>query len=144
MEEGGIQKKGEELVQQSGPSDLLRRLEEIGLEVHRMEIQKIEQQLRIDQIRDAFQKQIEELRSRPIELYDSAPVGYFTLDLNGFIVEVNRTGAELLGIAKTDLIKTPFSLYVAEEDRPAFEDYRTRLFTTEGLQSGEIRLVKKD
>lgn len=144
MEEGSIQKKAEELVQQSGHSDLLRRLEEIGREVHRMEIQKVEQQLRIDQIRDAFQKQIEESRSRHIELYDSAPVGYFTLDRNGFIVEVNRTGAELLGIAKGYLIKTPFSLYVAEEDRPALEDYRTRLFTTEGLQSGEIRLVKKD
>jgi len=144
MEEKSIQEQADELIKRRGPSDLSRHLEDILREIHRMESREAEMQLRIDQIRSTFQAQIEASRSRHGELYDSAPVGYFTLDRNGFILEVNRTGAALLGIPKGYLIKTPFALYVVEEDRPSFHDYRISLYTKGERQSCEIRLIKKD
>ena len=40
------------------------------------------------------------------DLYDSAPTAFFTLDNQGLILDVNFTGAELIGVAKSQLINT--------------------------------------
>lgn len=42
------------------------------------------------------------------------------------------------------LLKTPFSLYVAEEDQALFQDYRVTLFRTERHKRCEVRLIKKE
>lgn len=62
------------------------------------------------------QEALELSRNTYVELYDFAPVGYFTFDLNGVIREVNLTGAQLLGIERKQLLGVPFSLYIADED----------------------------
>src|SRR6478672_994391 len=40
---------------------------------------------------------LEETRDRFIELYDFAPNGYLTLDQHGVVLQINLTGAALLG-----------------------------------------------
>ncbi|MDC4206525.1 MAG: PAS domain S-box protein [Candidatus Manganitrophus sp.] len=139
-----IRKLAEERLKHKGSSPLLRHFEEIQRLIYQKEVREVEQELQIDEIRRAYQTQLEASRNRHIELYDSAPVGYFTLDQNGLIIEVNRTGSELLEMEKGYLIKTPFSLYVADEDQSLFQDYRIRLFKSEQRESCEIKLMKKD
>ncbi|NKE70812.1 PAS domain S-box protein [Nitrospiraceae bacterium HYJII51-Mn-bac16s-1-B09] len=143
-EESRIRKQAEEEVRERSPSLLSRHLEELQRLIHQMEIREVGHALQIDEIRRTFQAQLEASRNRHADLYDSAPVGYFTLDQGGFIIEVNRTGADLLGMEKGYLLKTPFSLYVADEDQPLFQDYRTRLFKTERHERCEVRLIKED
>ena len=53
------------------------------------------------------------------DLYDFAPVGYFTLDRDGVIRAVNLTGAGLLGIERSRLLGRRFGLFVADGARPA-------------------------
>jgi PAS domain-containing protein len=48
------------------------------------------------------------------DLYDFAPVGYFTLARDGAIVQVNLTGANLLGVERAKLLKQRFGLFVIE------------------------------
>lgn len=139
-----IRKLAEERLKHKGSSPLLRHFEEIQRLIYQKEVREVEQELQIDEIRRAYQAQLEASRNRHIELYDSAPVGYFTLDQNGLIIEVNRTGSELLEMEKGYLIKTPFSLYVADEDQSLFQDYRIRLFKSEQRESCEIKLMKKE
>ena len=43
---------------------------------------------------------LEEARSKYTDLYEFAPVGYFTLDKNGLVLDTNLTGANLLGREK--------------------------------------------
>jgi len=43
------------------------------------------------------QVELAESRDRYFDLYDFAPVGYFTLNQNGLIVEMNLAGADMLG-----------------------------------------------
>lgn len=143
-EENRIRKEAEEKLRERGHSALSRQLEEIQRVIHQMEIRAVEQELLTEEVHSSFQKQIEASRSRSAELYDSAPVGYFTLDQSGLIVEVNRTGAELFGMERGYLLKTPFSLFVANEDQSLFQNYRTKLFRTERHESCEVRLLKKD
>jgi PAS domain-containing protein len=53
-----------------------------------------------DELRKA-QAEIELSRAKYVDLYDFAPVGYFTLTATGRIEEVNLTGAKLLGVERT-------------------------------------------
>ena len=62
------------------------------LEVHQIELEMQNEELR------RTQEELEFSRNKYVELYDFAPVGYFTFDLRGLILEVNLTGAHLLGI----------------------------------------------
>ena len=54
-------------------------------------------------------RRLEAYRDRYVDLYDSAPVGYVTLDEEGFVQEINLTGARLLGADRDALIGYAFS-----------------------------------
>src|SRR5659263_208751 len=59
-----------------------------------------------------YHEDLEEIRNRYIELYDFAPVGYFTFNRNGLIMEVNLTGGALIGLARQDLMIREFRSFV--------------------------------
>ena len=64
---------------------------------------------------------LEESRARYADLYDRAPVGYCTFDLGGRILEVNLTGAYLLGFRKEELQGAAFPVVAAVVDVPGFD-----------------------
>jgi PAS domain S-box-containing protein len=111
--------------------------------VHELGTNQIELEMQNEELRRA-QEELEASRSRYAELYDFAPVGYFTFDARGLIREVNLTGALQLGITGRLLVNTPFVGFIAEdEDRKIFYTHKKEVFTTEARQSCEIRLRKK-
>jgi len=55
-------------------------------------------------------------QKRYLDLYESAPIGYLTLDANGFIEEINMNGTVLLGETRTQLLGRRFDRFVAPED----------------------------
>jgi diguanylate cyclase (GGDEF)-like protein/PAS domain S-box-containing protein len=55
---------------------------------------------------------LEESRDRYAELYDFAPVGYFTLTHDGLIDEINSTAIELIGVERKKLLHHHFSVFV--------------------------------
>ncbi len=67
------------------------------LQVHQMELEMQNEELR------RTQSELEESRNRYSSLYDFAPIGYFTFDKNGLIIEVNLTGANKLVVSNLRL-----------------------------------------
>ena len=65
--------------------------------------------------------ELEESRSKYSDLYDFAPVGYFTFDKNGLILEANLTAAKELGVERSVLVNKPFRAYIVAEDREIFD-----------------------
>ncbi|AMV73783.1 response receiver sensor diguanylate cyclase, PAS domain-containing [Desulfuromonas sp. DDH964] len=80
------------------------------LEVHQLELEMQNQELQ--------QAQAELLLSRDkyAELYDFAPVGYFTLDAQGRILEVNLAGAKLLRKDRQALTGLSLAEFIADEE----------------------------
>jgi PAS domain S-box-containing protein len=78
------------------------------------------------------------------DLYDFAPVGYFSLDDQGSILEVNLTGAALLGMEKIRLAGRRFQLFVAPQFRPAFNVFLGDIFAGHGKRSCEVSLLGAD
>ena len=63
---------------------------------------------------------MEAYRDRYVDLYDSAPAGYVTLDEDGYIQEINLAGASLLGRDRAELTGYPMAEYIAAHDKQVF------------------------
>jgi len=88
--------------------------------------------------------ELEALRRKYADLYDFAPVGYFTCDKAGIIKEVNLTYAKVIGIYRRQLLNKPFLQFVQKDDRAIFHRHRTGIFRNPSRKTCEIRLIKRD
>jgi PAS domain S-box-containing protein len=112
------------------------------------DVQKLIQELRVHQIELEMQNQelrnaqteLAESRDRYFDLYDFAPIGYFTLDEKGMILEVNLAAADLLGSDRAALVEKGFSRFVAPGSQDAFFSHRRRALETGTKQVCEIEL----
>lgn len=86
----------------------------------------------------------EALLEKFTDLYDFAPVGYFSLDEKGRILAVNLTGASLLGVERSRLLRQRLSSFVAPETRSEFSAFLGRAFAGRERQSFEAVLTKTD
>ena len=77
-----------------------------------MELQKAELRQAWDAAESALRKFT--------DLYDFAPVGYFTLNRDGVILDVNLSGADLLGMDCFRLIGRRFLVFIAYDIHPTF------------------------
>jgi PAS domain S-box-containing protein len=75
---------------------------------------------------------------------DLNPVGYFKIDQNGLVLDVNPAGARLIAMEKDALIGKPFTLYIADEDIAVFFTHRNAVFSTGESKIFEIKLKKKN
>lgn len=74
-------------------------------------------------------------------LYDLAPVGYFTFDDRGRVLDVNETGATLLGAARDHLVGTSFATWIAEHERGAFVQSVRDCLASRGRTTAKLSLV---
>jgi two-component system response regulator HydG len=89
--------------------------------------------------------QNEELRKKYSELYDLAPVSYFTFDTHGLIQQANDAGAKLLGIDRHILIRMSFSVFIADEDgKNIFHSHLLEVLRKQTQQICEIKLQKNN
>jgi PAS domain S-box-containing protein len=80
--------------------------------VHELEVHQVELEMQNDELR-RFREESELSRNMYAELYDFAPIAYFTFDSHGVIQEVNHTCAHLLGIERGLLANRPFTNFIA-------------------------------
>lgn len=116
---------------------------EIAELVQELSIYHIELEMQNEELRNT-QIELEESRHRYSDLYDFAPVGYFVLDKDGLILDLNLTGAALLGVEKSLIIGKHFSNYINRTDQDAFFLFRRKVFETQCQQTCEIQLVEKN
>src|SRR5579883_161870 len=67
------------------------------------------------------QGQLEATRGRYADLYDFAPVAYFTLGEDTSILEANVAAASLMGRERSGIIGKPLGSFVRLDDPSAFE-----------------------
>jgi formate hydrogenlyase transcriptional activator len=90
-------------------------LEESQRLVHELEVHRIELEMQNEELRRNHEE-LELSCNRYAELYDFAPVAYFTLNASGVIKEANFTGAELLGVERGVLANAPLTRFIADTD----------------------------
>jgi PAS domain S-box-containing protein len=117
-------------------------------EMHRAQEQLEGQQIELEMQNEELlrvQGELEMSRNRFAELYDFAPVGYFTFDPRGLIHEVNLTGAALLGRKRQLLTDKPFEQFIADaKGRELFAGHLAAVLHGDVMLECEIRLADKD
>ena len=99
--------------------------------LHELQTHQIELEMQNRELREA-QQRLEEARDRYADLYDFAPMGYLTLDETGRILEINLTGAAMLGNERANITGKPFSARLAVNDSQMFFLYLNRVFHSSG------------
>lgn len=109
------------------------------LEIHQLELEAQNAELR------RIQEALEFSRNKYAELYDFAPVGYFTFDADGMIQETNITGSQLLGMERRLLTGKPLVEFVADsESKGVFARHLADVLLNQGMLRCEIRLKGED
>jgi len=104
------------------------------LQVHQVELEL--QNAELMAARETAERSLENYT----DLYDFAPVGYFTLTDDGAIQLVNLTGASLVGMERSRLVGRAFGSLVPAALRPVFNYFLKQVFAGNGRQSLDIEL----
>ena len=107
--------------------------------LHELEVHQIELEMQNAELHHAHEE-MEEMLERYTDLYDFAPVGYFTLDLNMAIRAVNLAGATLLGLDRSNLLGRSFESFIVPNARLAFTAFFKMVITHKGKHSLELEL----
>lgn len=109
--------------------------------LHELQVHQIELEMQNEELLRA-QTAAQEVSDKYHDLFDFAPVGYFRLDEQGRILEVNLAGASLLGLDRSTAVTQRFGQFVAMEHRAAFAGFCKLVSATAGKQTCEIELQR--
>ncbi|MEE9147817.1 MAG: ATP-binding protein [Candidatus Tectomicrobia bacterium] len=116
---------------------------EIRQVLYELQVHQIELEMQNEELRRA-QLALEAARSQYVDLFEFAPIGYFLLDTHGLILEVNLTGATLLGEARSSLSHRRFAQYILPSHQALFTIYYQGVFAKQEQQSCDMPMVKRD
>ncbi len=133
---------------QFSKAELIERLEsmeemqkvdhELSTVLHDLHVYQEEVRVQNEQLLDV-KRSLEQSRDRYADLYDFAPIAYVTLSPEGLVLEINLTGASLLGNERSRIIDTPLIGYVHENDRGLFLEHMRRCRGARGAAVGGVR-----
>lgn len=139
IEKDILRKKAEKLLQDrfSSRNDISQNDQYI----HELHVHQIELEIQNEELREA-QIKLEESRREYFDLYNFAPVGYFTLDKDGIILKANLAGSELLGVERLNLHKSAFIQYIKIDQRNKFHQHLKKVLKTGNKNTVNLKLIK--
>jgi PAS domain S-box-containing protein len=111
--------------------------------LHELQVHQIELEMQNRELREA-QQQLEEARDRYADLYDFAPVGYLTLDEAGTVLEINLTGAGLLGKERLNIVGQSFINRLSLSSIQLFITHLQQTFSNPGNSVTEVLIRSKE
>ncbi len=111
-------------------ADALKLIHELQVHQIELEMQNEELMLAIERAKAATKK--------ATELFDFAPSGYFTVAQNGEIIEINLTGAKMLGKDRSHLKNRLLTHFIASSFKPIFNRFLYTVFENKNPQSCEV------
>jgi len=106
---------------------------------HELEVHQVELEMQNEELRRK-QAEIADVRDRFLDLYDFAPIAYFTFDETGRVLEVNLAGANLAGLPRARMIGMPFTSFLADEFLNSFHAHLKKVFSSQVAQTDELRI----
>jgi len=107
--------------------------------IHELQVHQIELEMQNEELRKA-QQELQASRDNYFDFYNFSPVGYFTFDEKGLILDLNLTSATLLGMARQELIRRSFRLYISPDFRPVFNAFCKKILEADTKQDCELKL----
>jgi hypothetical protein len=107
--------------------------------LHELQVHQIELEMQNEELRQANDTAEAALKKYTM-LYDFAPMGYFILDHDASICDLNFTGAEMLRDKRFALVNSNFKLFVSEKSKPVFNHFFSKVHAGFAKESCEVML----
>lgn len=134
--------KAEELLKQKRTASNLPLVEIETLKlIHELEVHQIELEMQTDELKRIGIIE-QQTAKKYLQLYDSAPVGYFTLSKTGEIINLNLSGATMLGNNRSVLKNKKFELYISNQTKPNFKHLLHKVMSSLHEESCEVTILK--
>lgn len=111
--------------------------------LHELQVHQIELEMQNEELQEAYITSEKALKKYTM-LYDFAPAGFFTLDKDSMICDVNFTGAEMLGERRFSLSGANFRMFVAVESKPAFDKFFRKVYAGNSKESCALKLGSEE
>jgi PAS domain S-box-containing protein len=111
--------------------------------LHELQVHQIELEMQNEQLRQS-RAELEASRERYFDLFDLAPVGYFTLTEDARILEANLTGSKLLGVPRSNLLDGSFTRFILPDDQDLYYHHRKAVVSAGSAATCELRMVRAD
>lgn len=135
-----LRKKAEEVLKEKQKDTVqLEKEPDVKKLLHELQVHQIELEMQNEELRQAYETMESALKKYTM-LFDLAPVGYFSLDSEGSICDLNFTGADILREKRFTLIDSNFKLFVSEASRPVFNNFFRKVYSRNAKESCEVML----
>jgi PAS domain S-box-containing protein len=104
-------------------------------------------QIELEMQNEELQRQQAELHTasrRYFDLYDLAPVGYFTVGEADLVLQTNLTACNMLGFERSALVQQPFSRFILRDDMDSYYLLCQAQRKSGQAQTTELRMVRRD
>ncbi|MGE5672224.1 MAG: two-component system sensor histidine kinase NtrB, partial [Fibrobacterota bacterium] len=135
-----LRRNAEELLNKR-PSKSLSPLSESDalILLHELEVHQIELEMQNEEL--VLAKEQAELAAEKLAaLYDFAPSGYFTLSKDGTIIELNLSGAQMLGKDREYLVNKRLGLFLTDDTKPIYNQFLEKTFRSHVKEFSEVTL----
>ena len=128
------QKAEAKLAVESAKSDIgLNEMDVLRIN-HELQVHQIELEMQNEELVFA-KEQAEEIAEKYIELYNFAPIGYFTLSRDGIINEVNEFGSQILDTDPEQLLNCNFDSFIMYQDKKNFVFFLEKAFESKLIET---------
>jgi len=106
---------------------------------HELSVHQVELELQNEELKEA-RSAAQDITDRYTELYDFAPLGYFSLSMEGEIIGANICGSQLLGKDRSAIKAARFGLFVTVQFKPIFNNFLKQIFDNKTKETCEVSL----
>ena len=137
-----LREKARELFEEQRDSGVDSEESSIGGILTEQEIRQIELEMQNEELQHA-RRELEKTNEKYRSLFMFAPVGYFILNDEGYISEVNLTGADMLKMTRNGLVNRKFTGFVAAEERDSYKRLLSQSSESRNSAATKLHLVKE-
>ena len=141
-----VREQAEQLAAQAPPLTVSLSGEEVLRQLHELQVSQIELEMQnvalaeLEQLRS----ESEDSRDRYAQLYEQAPVSYFSLGRDGVITRANVAASNLLHRDKDGLLARRFEQFIAAHAQCDFRRFLDTVFASGARQVFEAPLFQRD
>lgn len=118
---------------EAAPESVMARM------VHELQVHQVELKMQNEELREA-RGELERSNRDLTDLYDFAPVGYFSVTAAGTIDKLNLLGARMLGRERSWLTEQRLADFIASEHRRTFTEFLASAFAGAAVSGCEVAL----
>lgn len=107
-------------------------------QVHELHVHQIELEMQNEKLR-RIQCELTSARDRYVDFYDFAPVGYFTLDVEGVMLDANLKSPNIIGMDRLGLIGQDIQSCIAGSDKVQWREYFLQTRSMRNMKRIELR-----